>query len=276
MTLFSILLVAQVGAVCPADADLVGEHVDAAVQAYEDWEWDSFAAGVAQVNEELACLEEIASPTLVARVHLLAALYGARYQKPDLARDAFRGLLSLDPYYEPSIELAAPGSALRQAYDAAGQAGPGDVLPLPDGSWYVDGLPDPVGYPVQRAALVQQDGQKRVRSWYLLGGDVPPELVRVESVPEPVPEPRRPERQRKQREPKPSRALLGTGLACAAVAAGSFTYAELSWAHTMDSVADQPRAYDAYDRAHAMTIGGIAAGGVASGLVLTAVIVGRW
>jgi len=285
-------------AICPAGADVLRADVQAAAKAYDDWAWEDFDAGMAAVRQELGCLTEVVPSADVEAVYHLFALAGARRQDAGSAEAAFRGVLTLEPGYEPALALAAQGSLLRGAWERAVEAGPGPVRPLPAGAWFVDGHAGVRELPVERAALVQHlESSGRLRSWYLDGGGLPPDMEGLLASPvaaapgPPTPAPPAPAPVVPAASPSaalpasprpastpgghPSRALLLSGLASAAVGVGGLIVGEACQATMMDAQ-KEARAEKYYHYGLASTFGGWALTATGGGLALGAVIKGRW
>ncbi len=265
MPLLLLALLHAASAACPADASALTAQLDAGFSAHQARDWPAFEKSIAAVHEDIGCLTELADVDLAGRLHHLLALYFAHHEDQDNARDALRGALSLDGSFALDPELVAAYPVLQDAYQAAVKKGPGDSRDLPEGSWVVDGRRDGEHLPTQRATLVQRHvDQAQIRSWYVFGGQIPPELLpRVET-------------QAAASGGVQSRPLLFGGLAGLAVAAGGLSWAELSWAAAQDQQLDEQAAHDRYQRAHAASIGSAALGVVGGGLVVGAVVVGRW
>lgn len=279
-------------AVCPADAAALRADVQAAVRAYDDWAWEDFDLAVAALRADLGCLTEVLPSADAEAVHRTFALAGARSQDAGLAEAALRGLLAIEPGYEPEVALAPQGSLLRQAWESARVAGPGPGHPLPAGTWFVDGSLGLTDLPTERAALVQlRENGGGIQSWYLDGGDLPAGLQDHLAVAEPVapvPEPvvsvapapaalpsTPPAPAVSNRGGHPSRALLVSGIAGLAAGVGGLVFSEACHTALMDAN-KEARAERYYHLGLASTFGGLALGATGSGLVVGAVVKGRW
>jgi hypothetical protein len=204
-----ILAALTANAACPADAAALRSDVVDAVQAYDDWEWADFDQGVAEVRVDLGCLTEVVTGPDAQATHQLFALAGARKQDEALATRAFRGLLALDPDYDPGLVLAAKGSLLRRAWREAKAQGAGHTEPLPPGAWFIDGKPGANELPTEHAVVVQLlDASGGLLSWYLDGTGLPatleehlPPIIAEPALPEPSSEV--PERTLVVAEPEP-------------------------------------------------------------------------
>jgi len=305
-----LLNTAPAHAACPADTAALGADMAAAVQAYDDWDWEAFDLAVDMVREDLGCLSEVVSKADAQEIHQLFARVGARQGDADQAIIAFRGLLALDPDYEPDAALAQQGSLLRKAYDMATIAGAGAADELQPGAWFVDGRPGVREVPRERAALVQRlDDDGAFSSWYVMGKGLPNELTAylagaeaapaspVEAAPEPVakseappPEPVPPAESpltgtvdlaeggapsERARGGHASRGLLIGGVALAAVAVGGIGYAEYLQQEMMD-IQKQSKAKSKYQMGLGISIGSCVLGTAGGGLVLVSVIKGQW
>jgi hypothetical protein len=287
MVLLVLLIAAPSSrAACPADTGTLRADVQVAAKAYDDWAWEEFDRALAAVRADLGCLTEVVPSSDVEPVYRLFALAGARQQDAGLAEAAFRGALVLEPGYEPDPALAPQGSLLRRAWDQARAAGPGAVQPLPAGTWFVDGRPRSTELPTERVALVQFQGSGAVLSWYLDGGALPPDLWArlAPQIPEPAapvpalvaaPPADLPARPVPARGGHPSRALLISGLAAAAVGAGGLVVGESCQA-TMMAATEEAQAEKYYHYGLASTFGGWALAAAGGGLVVGAVVKGRW
>lgn len=267
MPLLLLALLQAASAACPADAAALGAEIDAGLAAHQAQDWRAFEARVASVHEDIGCLTEPADVPLATQLHHLLALYFAHHEDQDNARDALRGALSLDGSFtlEPALTAAYP--VLDEAYQAAVEKGPGDAQELPTGTWTVDGRTEATQLPIERATLVQRlPDDLPLRSWYVFGGQVPPDLLpRAEGS-----------QNATTSGGQLSRPLLFAGLAGLAVAAGGLSWAELSWATTDDQNLDEAEAQSRYQRAHAASIGSLGLGAAGAGLVVGAVVIGRW
>ena len=268
MSLLLLTLVQAATAGCPADAAALQADVEAAIAAHDAQDWPTFESHIATVHEDIGCLTDLAETTQVTELHRMAALYFAHHGDEDNARDAMRGALSLDGSFAPTAERAAAQPLLTSAHKVALKKGSGATQDLPKkGSWVVDGRPDATQLPTERATLVQRHArQADVASWYVFGGQIPVELL--------------PESERPQADSSSggisSRPLLYGGIAGLALAAGGLAWAELSWASASDQTLSEDEALAKYNAAHGVSVGSAALGVVGGGLVVGAVVVGRW
>ncbi len=268
MTAILLALIQAASAGCPADAAVLTADVDAGITAHAAQDWETFEASVAAVYADIGCLTELADVPQATRLHHLLALYFAHHGDEDNARDALRGALSLDGAFalEPAVVELEP--VLEGAFAAAQKKGLGESQELPEGSWVVDGRPDSERLPTERATLVQRHvEQADISSWYVFGGQIPPELL---------PQAERDELAGESGGGLGSRPLLFGGLAGLAVAAGGLSWAELSWKATMDADMAEADAQARYQRAHGVSLGSAVVGVAGVGLVTGAVVIGRW
>jgi hypothetical protein len=267
MSLLLLALIETAAAGCPADAETLRADVMAAIAAHDAQDWAGFEKQVATVHEDVGCLTGLADVATATELHRMAALYFAHHGDEDNTRDAMRGALSLDGAFAPTPERVAVQPILESAHAAAIDKGPGKDQDLPEGSWVIDGRPDKDHLPLERATLVQRHAQQAdVHSWYVFGGQIPPELLPRSEADEPA----------TAGGGLQSRPLLYSGLAGLALAAGGLSLAELSWKSTMDQQLSEDEAHSRYRTAHGVSMGSTALGVVGGGLVVGAVINGRW
>ncbi len=266
LLLLALLQVASAG--CPADAAALSADIEAGFEAHAAQDWTAFEKQVATVHQDIGCLTELADVPTATQLHHLLALYFAHHNDEDNARDALRGALSLDGAFTLPPEHLTAEPLLDKAYTSASKKGQGDTQELPQGStWVVDGRPDSLRLPIERATLVQRHAdQVDVSSWYVFGGQIPKELQPVVESDEPS----------GSSGGVGSRPLLFGGLAGLAVAAGGISWAELSWKATMEGSFTEDEARSRYQTAHAASIGSIGLGVAGAGLVAGAVVIGRW
>lgn len=293
MSWLAILLgIGTAHAACPADTAVLRSDVAAAVKAYEAWEWETFDRRVDRVRADLACLSEPATMHDASAVHELFARVGGRQKDEALAERAFRGLLAIDPDYEPEADLAVPGSLLQRAYEKACEAGSGTCLALPDpealpdfegGVWMVDGIRYRDRVEDDRLALVQLvDARDGIHSWYFEGDGLPADLLpsrpeatgtvaAAETPTADLPPTETPAAQGGSL----SRSLLFGGVAAGAVAVAGFATAEVLEGEMMET-ADRDEAASIYRTGRILTLASTGVGAVGGGLVVGAVVSGRW
>jgi len=278
----ALLIGAPAWADCPAELSGLRADLDAAEAAYGDFDFETYSQQVVALLADAACLSELLTPEDAARLHLARALDGwvRRGEVGELAFTrielALRGLMAADPDYAPPDDLMPEGSQLRAIYDAAKSVGAGQSDPLDGEGWLVDGGAVE-GMPLERLSVVQFSGAEGVETWYIEGASVPGELrelMRItarssRSGDEELPTDAIAEA------PRTSRALLVSGLAAGALAGAGLGLA--AWSHG-EYLAESERdeAEGIYTLNRVSGVGGFAAAGVAGGLVVSAVLVGRW
>jgi hypothetical protein len=265
LLLFALLQAAQ--AACPASAASLEASVDGVRQAWEDQDASGLEERVASLHESIGCLEEPLTVTQAKGLHQVLALYFAHHHDQDAARDALLGAMSLDGSYAPPPAWLEAEPVLDAAFEAAQGQGPGDSMELPEGSWVVDGRADASRLPTERSSMVQRLDPLPATAWYVFVDQVPAALLpRVEVAPVVSP----------SQGGLRSRPLLYGGLAGLAVAAGGLSWAELHWKATMDGGFAQDEAEGRYRQAHNASVGSLALGVAGTGLVVGAVVIGRW
>jgi len=260
------LLTASAQAACPAGPADPGTHASAALTAYEKLEVERFRELVEQAHQAVPCLASAISPHDAAQLHLATALEAWTRRDEDQVEQALRGLLELQPDYQPSVVIAPDGGGLAAAFEVARAAGPGPKAPLPGLELYVDGQRS-AALPQDRAAVVQWAAVGSFESRYAWPGTFDPDLrraTRLVGAPIPV----------------PSGSHRSRGLAIAAAATGLVALvgagqANDAWDdfHETDSLDDAQRYYT---RNRVFAAGsGLAATGTA-GLAIGAVVVWEW
>lgn len=126
--------------------DLVAAVADAE-SAYADLDLTTFHDASVQITETLACLSDLLSPPLAARIHRIAGLTARMKELPDDARLAFVAARSLDPRFRFPTE--SPVTADYLAIPLV--VGRNTPVPVPQtGSLYFDGrqgLERPAAWP---------------------------------------------------------------------------------------------------------------------------------
>ncbi len=141
---------------CEATPFAIRVAIEDAMQAYALWDWQRMTSTLERVRRDRACTAGVLSPGDVLRLHLLEA--AARGHAADLegAVAAMRGVLAIDPSYQPGEDFAAPGSLLHDAFQMARGVGDEPTLLLPPGLWSVNGRVGATTLPLARAVLVQR------------------------------------------------------------------------------------------------------------------------
>lgn len=164
-------------AACPSTPASLRAHVEAGLDAFEEFDWELVAQELAVARAEADCLKSPASTVDAARLHLLVGLEATRTKDSKVATAAFRSLLAADPAFQLPEELGAQGGAAWGYLEAARVLGAGGSTEMADSDWIVDGVGGKKGLPKERAALVQRAGAPaEPRSWYLTGATWPDEL----------------------------------------------------------------------------------------------------
>ncbi len=264
-----------------------------ALEAYAQLDPELFASSLAQAELGLECLDPTLTPEWEAQLWLARGLDGwLRRDKPALV-EAFDQLVLVGPDIEPGPSLVPAGSALDKALIAAkakraaaaatppgggGGGGGGGAGPAGPGGGPPGGRCESsnremgvCGAMAMRAAAAWTTSSSSSEAAGA-GAVLPVQVGEPESGPtaEPVLATAAAPTQRRS-----SWALLGTGLAAGALAGGAALVSQRSedpfWA--ADLRYDAQLAY-AVNRATGFTAYGAA--GLSAGLVLGAVVVGRW
>jgi hypothetical protein len=182
------MLVGEARAACPANGEWVRNDTKTALDAYGAGDMMGFHQAVSAVAEDVGCLTEPIDVAQIEAVHLALGLRAIVNDEPAVAVAAFQALYVLRPDYQPDDRLAPLDSPARKALDEAKAKGPGaegKVPPTSGYTWIVDGKEsaEPM-LPAERATLVllhAPDGSI-VQSRYLPQGGSPEELVGAASV----------------------------------------------------------------------------------------------
>jgi len=263
--LLTALLSIGAQAACPAGAD-PGAHARDALAAYEKLDVVRFEDLVERALDAVPCLVGAIDPGDAADLHLVTALEAWTRRDEDQVQQALRGLLELQPGYQPSAVIAPDGSGLAAAFEVARAAGPGPKAPLPGLELYVDGQRS-AALPQDRAAVVQWAAVGSFESRYAWPGSFDPDLrraTRLVGVPAPIPA-----------SSHRSRPLAIAAGAAGVVALFGANQANNAWDdfHETDSWEQAQRSYT---RNRVFAVGsGVAALG-AAGLAVGAVVVWEW
>lgn len=260
MFALALLLALPASAACPSSqADLAGE-IDAGVAAYKNWEWDRFGLARSAVAGMLSCPAAPLDPATVRKVHLFSALQAGVDKDEARATASFRALLDDQPAFVLPEDLAAPGSLLRRAFEAAQAEKPGQVQPLPGRDWVVDGMPKAHEMPLYRPTLVQRQGDDGVQTWLVSGPPLPRDLQEAITG-------------KSATKAGGGRALpIGLGVAgggALLLSAASFVVASTAakeYPSTPTADADLDEVAGLVHRNHAFYVGGAAAGAIGLGL----------
>lgn len=282
-----LILLAGVALACPAtDASLDGD-VAAATERYLELDLPGFDVASATVLAEASCLGEAASSATAFGVHRTRALRAwVERDAPGMVA-AFAAMRAAAPDAVLDERLAPRGSRLREVYDAGRGAPEGRMAPLTGPGWVVDGRPDALLVPLDRATLVQRLGPDGApRSWYFPTGAVldalelpTPAVGAARAAIPPVssaPFLTDAVSSLRDRHPHPSRALaIGSG-AAVLVGAASFAVASVSREAYLATGPEDGAREDLYTANIASGVAGFAVSAAAAGLLVGAVVVGRW
>jgi hypothetical protein len=210
----------------------------------------------------LTCPEAPLTPATVRKVHLFTALQAGVDKDEARASSAFRALLDDQPAYALPDDLAAPGSLLRRAFEAAKAEKPGDVQPLAGRGWVVDGAPKAHELPLYRPTLVQRQADGLTQTWLVSGPPLPDDLQQAIAG-------------KSAKQGGDGRALpLGLGVAgggALLLSAASFAVAYASWRAYPDAP-DEAAASALNSRNHTLLVGSAATGALGLGLGVGAAI----
>jgi hypothetical protein len=217
-----MILLAITSARAGCDARSLMELASAADQAFERMDADGFARTATGIDETLACGQEVLTPIQVVAYHRTKAL--TAFFDGDDAQTilAFQSALATMPGYSLPTDIAPEGHPLRQSFEQAKLFGPGEPVELaePASGWLmIDGTRTrsaPSGRPFvfQR---IDADGAVLVTQYVPVGAPIPAYPVQLAEAPDPVPPGPKPPTPRRT-----NNALLGTGLAMAAIAGGAY------------------------------------------------------
>ncbi len=280
------VLIPSARAACPVSSSQLGADLDAAYAAYAAFDLPTFSTRATAAHDELACVSEVLSPATSARVHLIEGLRAWVAKDPTAMTSSFRGLIASDPSFALPLDIAPNGSRVRTVFTDAQAAGTGatkDLTVGPGVSLRVDGAAPGHKIPVERAAVVQVSGTAALKTWYLIGGDAPADLVAAVQGP-PVQAPAVASVSRIPASgpavPKPKSGHTSLALLLSGVGVGVASGVALGVAGGLyDGLPNQPTldaANAAYGENHVFGYSGFGLGAVALGLGATAVIVGKW
>lgn len=267
------LLLSTAAAACPASTADLRAAIDAGVAAYGEWAWDRFGLARADVAGMIGCLSEPLAPEDARRIHLFAALQAGVDKDEARATGAFRALLAVDPVWALPAELAAPGSLLQRAFDAARVEVEVETLRLPKGDWLVDGASGVRALPLSRPAVLQRRTPESLDTWLVAGEPLPDSLS--EALSRPAPKPRK-AAETSAEAPGSGRRPLVLGAASGGALALSALSFGLAW-RAWDAYPDARTAEEAasLNRAnHVFYAGGVAVGAVGLGLGVGAALDG--
>ncbi len=179
MILLLFSTVARAAVDCPRQFDTT-EVLDAASLAegsFTAMQAAPFAAARHTMEKRLECLNEVISPSAVARIERVEALGAFLDQRDAQVPQALAGLFAAEPGHQIPIALLPDGHPIRALITPAMlllREDPGVTLPVPPSGWLeVDGTHALVA-PIQRIAVLQQiDGQGAVVATHLRWPDEP-------------------------------------------------------------------------------------------------------
>ncbi len=280
------LLAAWIGAstpalaACPVDLARLRSDVDAALTEYSAGRTAGFLTRAAAIDGEVGCLSEVIDAETAAQVHLLDGLRAALAKDAVATLASFRGAYAADPAVDPGVDVAAPGSRVRDALDMARTAGGGATQTVTVGDGvvlHVDGTAPATQVPTERASVVQITATGTpLRTWSLMGsGEVPADLIAMAQTPVRTTKATEQVVKLPVDRKHPSRPLLVTGIATGVASAASLIVAQ-SYKSGFDDVGEESVADDHYVLNRAFGFGGYGLGATAVGFVAAAVVVGKW
>ncbi len=277
LALILLTLPSPTRADCPANAADLQRSVQEADRAYEEWAWEDFDHAADTLREEIGCLSEVMTGKDTLEIHRAFALVGARHQDIALSTRAYRGLLALQPDYQPDLKLAPQGSLLYRAFEQATPAPSttGRDLPPGAGAWFLDGAPGATQLPLGRTAMVQLlPATGTLSSWYMETEQIPPDLLEILVPPPPSQAELLPDAATQPGLSHGSGRLLVGGAALAVAGVGGLLTGELLEQRMLETP-DRTSAERLYRVGLGTTIGGWTMGAAGSALMVTAVVRGN-
>lgn len=263
-----LLAAPPVHASCPSTATAVSMSLGAAEAAFAAMDDGALAAAVAQAEADAGCLGERPAPSVIARLHRAEGLRAFVAGDMEGAQRAFAAARALEPDYSFPPDLIPAGHPLLAAYTALPPA-PADTTTLAApaaGHLELDGQTG-VHRPEDRPVLVQLlDRQDVVQaSTYLKPGEALFDYALASPPAARAPSPRGPTR--------PLAVASGVALLGAGVLYGLAYDAHSDY----DALPDRaPGLEAARNRTNGLFAGSVAAGTVALGTGLGAVVTGVW
>ena len=175
--------VAQAG--CPSTPLELQQLIDQALLSYESWEWEAFAHARDAVDSAAICAADPLDALAASRVHLIHALAAGVNKDEGAATAHFRSLLATDPSFVLPDSLAAPGSLLQRAFEAARTAEPGETDRVHATELWVDGE-RARRVPVDRPFVAQASGEMGLQTWLVSAQPLPDDLQLALGAPVPT------------------------------------------------------------------------------------------
>ncbi|MFH1469272.1 MAG: hypothetical protein ABIO70_33115 [Pseudomonadota bacterium] len=264
---------------CPAAPETLRAEMQQALQDYEAMEADAFLGHVQQLVADAGCVTAPLSRSDAFQLYQLQSLYAFVNDDHEGMRASLRAMLAVRPEYVLPEDLAAPGSTMAEAYAAVKQAPPAASAPLQGGdTWYVDGVMGVAELPGERAALVQHlAASGTLETWLISGGALPEGLAAhlESSGATPLADAAHRPSPTASHQGHPSRTLAIGGAASAALAVAGFAVASSAY-HRFPDATDRTKAESLEGLNHGATIAGGVCAAAGGGLLLGAVISGRW
>ncbi len=176
LALTALLLPRSADAGCPADLATLRTDMGTARMAYADEDLEALRQAVASVDEDLGCLTEPATPDDALQAHVVHALGWWLMRDEERVAFALRGAFAVDPTFIPGDDIAPAGSRLMVLYTRVRDEGTGLSAPASD-KLRLDGFDGIQAVPMERAALVQREGEDGLETFYLTPDGVPTALL---------------------------------------------------------------------------------------------------
>lgn len=176
LAMTALLFPAPVSAGCPADLATLRGDMGAARMAYLDEDLEALRLAVIEVDEDLGCLSELATPDDALQAHLVHALGWWLLRDQDRVAFALRGAMAVDPGFLLGDDIAPAGSKLMVLYAQVREGGLGLSAHV-DQRLRVDGFEGIRALPMQRAALVQRHSRDGLETFYTSPDGAPSDLV---------------------------------------------------------------------------------------------------
>lgn len=169
-----LLLAASAALACSPET--LSSALDHAFSAWSEQQPDRYAASSGAARDAVGCLDEVVSPQLAARLHLLLALDAYTEQDDVAARAALRASQAADPRLDPALVVDPLPMPLETLVGQARALGGGPSATGPVELWF-DGRPT-AERPVERPVVAQHlDGDVVAWSTLLRPGEALPAPV---------------------------------------------------------------------------------------------------